>query len=102
MTADSQTQSLNYVQGYAVKDRVDYSCYSDKRSGEINLFDILPTPADYSSLKEDFSVTVSRIIFENLLFFQENFQGLVQQHVPHKFSTEQSKKSEVVSTLPDM
>ncbi len=30
-------------------------------------------------------------------FFKEDFQNLIQWHIPHQFSKEMSKKSEVVS-----
>ena len=54
---------------------------------------LLPTSSDYCSLKKNFTILVSRVIVENLTFFREDFKGLVLKHIPHKYSTEQSKKS---------
>ena len=37
--SDAQAQSLHYVQGFAMKDRIDYSCFSEKLdNGEVNLY----------------------------------------------------------------
>ena len=39
MRSDAQAQSLHYVQGFAMKDRIDYSCFSEKLdNGEVNLY----------------------------------------------------------------
>ena len=97
MTAGSQTLSLHYVQGYAVRDRVDYSRLPGQRCGGTNLYDILPTSSEYCSLKENFTVHVCRVITDNLAFFREDFKGLAPEHLSHKYSSEHSKKSEVVS-----
>ncbi len=86
------------VQAYAVKDRVDYSCLSDKKSGGTNLYDILPSPSDYSLLKENFAVHVGRTMTEYLKFFKEDFKGPTKQHIGHKYSVQHATKSEVVSS----
>ena len=101
MTIEKQTQSLHYVQAYAVKDRIDYSIYRDNREniGEFNLHSLLPDSEDYSSLKERFAILVSRVVIDYIPFFQENFHGLVERHIKHKYSVEMSKKSDVVSYL---
>lgn len=100
MRSDSQTTSLHYVQVYAVKDRLDYSTLSGITSGKVNLHDILPTLEDYELMKNDFAVLISRMITAHLPFFREDFKYLVQKHIPHKYSTEMCKKSEVVSETP--
>lgn len=99
MRADAQTISLNYVQMYGVKDRIDYSsAVSCQRSSvELNLYDILPSSRDYDSLKQDFTVLISRMIVNYLPFFREDFNNLVEKHIPHKYSHEMCKKSGVVS-----
>ena len=49
---------------YAVKDRIDYSCFSDqRRSDEVSLYSILP------STEEHFIVHISRLITTHLTFF---------------------------------
>lgn len=101
MTLESQTTSLHYVQAIAVKDRIDYSFLSDTSDPEreSNLYGILPDADDYDSLKKRFIVHVSRIIVAHLRFFKADFKGLVPAHIPHRYSSIMSMKSEVVSTL---
>ena len=36
---------------------------------------------------------------DHLAFFNKDFKGLVKKHIPHKYSSEHSMKSEVVSIL---
>lgn len=99
MTEDSQSVSLHYVQAYAVKDRIDFSCIGTERNGECNLYDLLPNSDDYKLLKERFVVLVSRCITSHLAFFKHDFKNLVQPHIPHRYSAEMCTKSEVVSTV---
>ena len=98
MTADSQVVSLHYVQAYAVRDRVDYSSFPSQKCGDTNLYDLLPSQTNYSSLKENFAIYICRVIVENLVFFHDDFKQLTSKDIPHKYSKEHSKKSEVVST----
>ena len=99
MRVDAQTQSLHYVHIYSVKDRIDFGKLSDvPPSGEKCLYDILPTTDDYENLKTNFSVLVARVIVEHIPFFSENFCGTAPRHIPHPYSREMSRKSEVVSS----
>lgn len=99
MSINQQSQSLHYVQAYAVKDRIDFSTISDKREdeGEQNLYSLLPDSEDYAILKKRFSIHVSRIVTTYLTFFNEDFQSLVERHIKHKYRKEMCMKSEVVS-----
>lgn len=98
MTADSQTVSLHYVQAYAVKDRLDYSCVAGQRcAGATNLYDVLPSSSDYSLLKDNFTVHVSRLVTDYLKFFKDDFKGLATKHIRHKYSSQHVTKSLVVS-----
>ena len=99
MTLESQTTSLNYVQAIAVKDRIDYSFLSDKidPERESNLYDILPDGDDYDSLKKQFIIHISWTIVAYLPFFKVDFMGLVPAHIPHRYSSAMSMRSEVVS-----
>ena len=99
MRSDCQTHSLHCVHGYGVKDRIDFSEYSDVAPQEVNAFDVIPTEEDYKSLKNDFSVLVSRAIVKFLPFFSSDYKDLAQSHIPHRYSKEMSAKSEVVSIL---
>lgn len=100
MTMESQTRSLHYVQIYSVKDKIDYyGLFKRPFSPSTDLmclYDILPSPEDYTSIKENFKIIVARLIVEHLPFFSSDFKGLVPRHTPHRFSTEMSVKSEVV------
>ena len=53
MRSDAQTKSLNYVQIYSVKSRIDFSSFAPTHelSTEIQLFDVLPSASDYRVLK---------------------------------------------------
>lgn len=97
MRSDSQTLSLHYVQVYGVKDRIDYSSLSGEKPTQVNLYSVLPDTTDYDLLRKDFTILVSRIIVKYLPFFNTHFKKSVVQHIPHKYSTEMCKKSEVVS-----
>ena len=48
--------------------------------------------------KRDFIIHVSRTIVAYLPFFKVDFKGLVPAHIPHRYSSVMSMKSEVVST----
>ena len=51
---------------------------------------------DYQTLKEHFTTLVARVLVEHIPYFAEDFKGLVKNHIPHQYSTEMEKKSEVV------
>ena len=80
-----------------MKDRIDFSEYSDVAPQEVNAFDVIPTEEDYKSMKSDFSVLVAIVKF--LPFFSSDYKDLAQSHIPHRYSKEMSAKSEVVSIL---
>ena len=90
---DSQNKSLNYVQVYAVKDRIDFSQLSNSPpSPGRSVYDILPTTADYQALKDNFSILVARILVEHIPYFKD-FKGLVDNHISHPYSSEMAKSS---------
>ena len=100
MRIDSQTQSLHYVQIYGVKNRLDLSKLSLLPwTGEICVYDVLPTAEDYRKLKDTMSILVARLITDNLPYFSHDFKSLVQRHIPHPYSHEMSTESEVVSSF---
>ena len=101
MRADVQTRSLNYIQIYSVRNRIDFSPLSltHELPTEISLFDILPSAADYSSLKGNFTLLVARTIHDHIPFFGKDFKGLIPAHIPHQYSENMAAKSEVVSTI---
>ena len=89
-------QSLHYVQGYAVKDRISFSHISDNVPTEMNVYDVIPDDSDYQSLKSDFAVLVLRIIVEYMPFFNTDYKGIPHSH---KYTKQMSSKSEVVRVL---
>ena len=48
-------------------------------------------------LKEHFTILVARVLVEHIPYFAEDFKGLVINHIPHPYTSEMAKKSEVVS-----
>lgn len=105
MTSEKQTKSLHYVQMYAVRDRTDTNQLSDDApvnspslTAEEVSKTILPSPEDNEAIAEYFSTLVSRVLVTHFPFFKMTFDDVVQWNVPHKFSEEMARKSEVVST----
>jgi hypothetical protein len=96
---DAQSKSLHYVQAYAVKDRIDYSKFSNKSPppGK-SVYDLLPCASDYQVLKDNFAILVARVLVKHVPYFQD-FKGLVPSQIPHQFSSEMAKESEIVSKI---
>ena len=99
---DRQTVSHNYVHMYAIRDRISSFNLSRVRrvppllSREDIAKAILPSPEDDITLKQNFSIMVSRVLVDHLPFFKFTFQDVVQQHIKHKYYKEMSQLSEVV------
>ena len=95
---DAQTQSLHYIQVYAVKDRIDYTSlsHSPPPAGK-PVYDLIPSTDVYQKLKSNFKEIVVRILVKHISYFSEDFKGLTKLHIPHKYSSEMAKKSEIVS-----
>lgn len=56
----------------------------------------LPQPEDYNALRDRMVVLVERLIVEEFAFFHA-YRDVVLKHIPHKYSTEMSRQSSVVS-----
>jgi len=97
--------SLHYFHSCAVQNRIGFSAYPDvhpdtcldSTSRRANF--LLPSSEDDDVLTQNFSVLLSRILFDNLPYFKTTFDGCVLWHIPHDYSAEMSKKSVVVSSL---
>ena len=103
LRVDRQAQMLNSFHMYGVKARITppESLRTDNPPsyGEflcLSLEDILPTPPDKSQMLEDYCVLFARILCSQIPFF-EKFSSCVPKHISHKYSSEMSQKSEVVS-----
>ena len=64
-----------------MKDRIDFSQFSDEMSIEVNIWDIIPNELDYLSLS-DCPLLISRMIVEHIPFLAQ-IMGLPLQHIPH-------------------
>ena len=86
------SQSLHYVQVYAMKDRIDFFQLSKTAPSPGRLiYDILPTMSDYQKLKDNFAILVAHILVKHVPYFTQDFSGLLVNHIPHKYSLEMAK-----------
>ena len=87
----------------AVADRVDFSSKSDqhKPTQQCNLrkvaLSLLPTDDDDLAIRENISILISRVLFENVKYFNLTFDGVIKWHIGHDYWEEMSSKSVVVS-----
>lgn len=99
MRMDHQSESVHFVNAIAVIDRIDTShlpCTRTSVSNEIDMKIILPTPQDIEALRKNFAVHIARILVE----FMPSLSGShVTRHIPHKYSKQMSKKSNVVCVM---
>ena len=66
---DHCNQSFHFFHGYAVRDRVDFSTYSDDKP-EFNLPDpssLLPSNSEMSLVKEELSILIARLVIIAIL-----------------------------------
>lgn len=103
MTSEKQTQSLHYVQMYAVLDRTDTTQLSDvtppRSQSSITevIKTILPSPEDNQTMANYFSTLIGRVLVTHMPYFKTTFGDVVEWHIPHQFMKEMSKPSTVVS-----
>jgi len=99
MRINHQTKSLHYFNVLAIQDRIPTFHLSEERMStptlEIN--DFLPSNNDYTALKNSFAILISRILCNHMEFFKKVFGKHVTYHIPHKYSAEMCKPSNVVS-----
>ena len=99
-TKDHGNQSIHWTHQYAIKDSVvnpnlDNS-KPQKSLDQLQLIELLPTPEVQARLKKSWAIIVSRVLTMHLQEFQF-LRGVVIKHIPHPFSVEASKKSEIAS-----
>jgi hypothetical protein len=103
MRMDNQNKSLHYFNTYAVKDRPDFykldsghtATSKDIKCAPTSTF--LPTMEDCKNIRDDY-VIVAKVLVDHLTFLHP-LKKCVPSHVVHKYSSEMSKKSEIVSNL---
>ncbi len=99
----SKPDSIHYFHSYAVADRIDFTTLSDQviptlqRNAKQVALSLLPTPEDDLAIRENICILISRILYENMGFFNLCFDGEVDWHIKHQFYDEMSTKSKVVS-----
>lgn len=101
---DQQTVSLHCFHYYAVRDRINLSGISDEHKpffsmspSKLPIDVLLPSSSDQLAIVNNFGTLVSRVLVEELAYFNTTFEGVVTRHIPHCHSDEMARKSETVS-----
>ena len=102
MRLSHQSKSLHFVNSIAVIDRIDVSHLSsdfgmvESKKNLKDLKALLPATEDFTAIKANFSVPISRVLVEHMPKLHK-YRSKVTRHIPHKYSREMSSKSTVVS-----
>lgn len=106
LRSDNSNTSLHYFHSYAVLNRVDFSHLSDHIPDNSTITDlesvaisIQPTKIDDKILQGNIATLISRVLCTKMDFFKFCFEDIVQWHIEHKYTSEMSQKSVVVSFL---
>lgn len=97
-TVDSHLCSLHYFHSFAAKDRCDTSELQDNPSlPDVDLTSfscdvILPSEEDFTTLQDNYTIIVARVIQKYMPFFKQNVPKVVR----HIHTAEMSQKSDVV------
>lgn len=101
-TKSRGNQSIHWTHQYAIKDRISFHRSEDakpqKPIAELQLIELLPDAEVIRAVQSSFIVLVSRVVTKFLKHFQF-LKDVVIHHIPHKYSDEMAKKSELVSTF---
>ena len=103
MRDGARNQSLHYFHYFAIKNRVDLSELPDVHpqtcipSPELKAIMMLPSVEDDKDLRRLFAVHVSRVLATHIPYFKNAFEDVVEWHINHKYYSEMSLASEVVS-----
>ena len=97
---EHSNQSIHWTHQYAIRDSVTDPLLDNtkpqKSLDDLQLVELLPTPDVQARLKRSWAILVSRVLTKHLKEFQF-LRKVVINHIPHPFSSESSKKSEIVS-----
>ena len=101
--SDQQTLSLHYFHSFAVRNRIDFSALSDKIPGPLTkssiVSSIIPSAVDDQRMYTNVAILISRVLVNNMDFFQSTFSDVVCWHIEHKHYKAMSTKSVVVSVF---
>ncbi|PFX11522.1 hypothetical protein AWC38_SpisGene24707, partial [Stylophora pistillata] len=96
-------QSIHWTHQYAIRDSVIDSLLDNikpqKSLDELQLVELLPTPDVQARLRRSWAILVSRVVTKHLKEFQF-LRRVVINHIPHPFSSEASKMSEILIFFP--
>ena len=94
---------LHYFHFFAVSNRIDTSeqlhtpppppCHLSHKACALSL---LPTIEDDHALQQNMAILISRILVNHFDSLNFSFSDVVQWHIPHQYTKEMSKKSDVV------
>ena len=99
-TKEHSNQSIHWTHQYAIRDSVTDPLLDNtkpqKSLDDLQLVELLPTPDVQARLKRSWAILVSRVVTKHLKEFQF-LRKVVINHILYPFSSESSKKSEIVS-----
>ena len=98
-TFNRQTQSIHYVNAYAVRDRLDFSGLKETLpTVQLSIDKLIPTECDRTSIMANFVVLAGRILWESIPALQK-IPNIVTDHIKHSHYKEVSSKSQIVSII---
>ena len=99
MTVEHQAKSLQYFHSFAAKNRIPTNHLDDTQSrgdiADLPVSAFLPTLADCSVLRSNFTILLSRIIVKRIPYFSP-LKKVVPMNIQHQYLKEMEKASEVV------
>lgn len=93
---------IHYLHSYAVKNRISTHGLSEASPATPTAdakqlaLSLLPSADDDSTISKNFVALVSRVLVDQLPFFEHTFDHVVAWHTPHSFSEQMKAKSDVV------
>lgn len=103
-TSKLRNQSIHWTHHLAILDRVipsyvdDHDRRGQKEIRNLELSELLPSIESNLAVEDDFVILVSRVIVKFLPAFSP-FRDVIIHHIPHKYSQQMGKKSEVVGAF---
>ena len=103
-TLQHQTQSMHYVNMYALRDRIDLSWYMDTVTTQSSCdpstlaIHILPSAEDHHNIMENFAILAGRILHEHIPALKK-IPHLTMDHIKHTHYKEMSSRSSIVSLI---
>ncbi|XP_070542604.1 uncharacterized protein [Ptychodera flava] len=96
-----QNKMLMWAMAYAAKNRITFRHLDNEKSTvracEIPLTTFIPSQDTYTNLRRRMEIIVSRIICDHFVHFSTYYADCVPNHVPHDYSLESARKSELVN-----